>query len=47
MTFRNREVAYGGGFGVLKLKLYRESYSWEFISVPGENFSDSGSASCH
>ncbi|HEV8178131.1 MAG TPA: Ig-like domain-containing protein, partial [Gemmatimonadales bacterium] len=47
MPFPNREVAYGGGFGVLKLKLYRESYSWEFVSVPGENFSDRGSTSCH
>jgi acid phosphatase type 7 len=43
----NREVAYGGGFGVLELKLYQESYSWEFISVAGKTFSDSGSATCH
>lgn len=47
MTFPNREVAYGRDFGVLKLKLYRESYSWEFVSVPSETFTDSGSASCH
>jgi uncharacterized protein YjdB len=43
----NREVAYGSGFGVLKLMLYQESYSWEFISVAGKNFTDSGSAPCH
>jgi len=46
-TLPNREVAYGGGFGVLKLKLYQEAYSWEFVSVAGKTFSDSGSASCH
>ena len=43
----NRDVAYGGGFGVLKLLLYQESYSWEFVSVAGKNFTDSGSATCH
>lgn len=46
-TLPNREVAYGAGFGVLKLKLYQESYSWEFISVAGKTFGDRGSAACH
>ncbi|MFB3855628.1 MAG: metallophosphoesterase [Vicinamibacterales bacterium] len=34
-------------FGVLKLTLRPDGYDWEFISVPGANFSDRGSATCH
>ena len=33
-------------FGVLKLTLRSESYSWQFISVPPATFTDTGSDSC-
>lgn len=32
--------------GVLKFTLKADSYSWEFVPIAGETFSDSGSASC-
>ena len=33
-------------FGVLKLTLEPDSYSWEFVPVAGESFTDSGTGSC-
>ena len=33
--------------GVLKLTLYRDSYSWRFVPVAGKTFTDSGTKSCH
>ncbi|MDE2427338.1 MAG: metallophosphoesterase, partial [Burkholderiales bacterium] len=33
--------------GVLKLSLHEKSYDWEFLPVPGQQFTDKGSASCH
>jgi len=33
--------------GVLKLTLFADSYTWEFIPVAGKTYSDSGSGSCH
>jgi acid phosphatase type 7 len=42
----NSEVRNGDTFGVLKLTLHSSSYSWEFIPVEGETFTDSGSAPC-
>lgn len=32
--------------GLLKLELSADSYSWEFIPVEGQTFTDAGSASC-
>jgi hypothetical protein len=32
---------------VLKLTLYPESYDWEFLPVPGQTFTDSGTRVCH
>lgn len=32
--------------GVLKLVLQSTSYSWQFVSIPGESFSDSGTGTC-
>jgi hypothetical protein len=32
--------------GVLKLTLHASSYDWEYIPVPGQKLTDSGSASC-
>jgi len=34
-------------YGVLKLTLYADSYTWEFIPVAGKTYTDSGSGSCH
>ena len=33
-------------FGVLRLTLRQDSYSWQFLAVPPATFSDSGSDSC-
>jgi hypothetical protein len=44
--FPNTEV-FGGVYGVLKLTLRPGGYDWEFLAVPGEQFGDSGSGSCH
>jgi hypothetical protein len=37
----------GTAIGVLKLTLELDKYSWEFIAIPGQTFTDSGSGSCH
>ena len=34
-------------FGILKLTLNADSYSWEFIPIAGETFTDSGTGTCH
>jgi acid phosphatase type 7 len=34
-------------FGVLKLTLSAEGYSWKFVPVAGKTFTDSGTATCH
>jgi len=47
-TFRPNSEAHGSGtYGVLKLTLSSDGYSWEFVPVPGGTFTDSGSGSCH
>lgn len=43
----NSEVREDGVFGVLKMTLHAESYSWEFVSEQGARFTDTGSADCH
>ncbi len=43
----NSQVFNASTFGVLKLTLSAGSYSWEFIPVAGQTFTDSGTASCH
>lgn len=43
----NSEVLAGSIFGVLKLTLNPTGYSWQFLSISGETFTDSGSQSCH
>lgn len=49
-TYRNRiansDAQISDVFGVLKLVLYEERYTWEFVPVPGEFGSDSGSGTC-
>lgn len=36
-----------GTFGVLKLGLRSDSYSWKFVRAAGKEFTDSGTTSCH
>jgi hypothetical protein len=36
-----------GVFGVLKLTLKATGYDWQFLPIPGSNYSDSGSGTCH
>lgn len=43
----NSEVRNGDTYGVLKLTLGSGTYSWEFVPVAGQSFTDSGSGSCH
>ena len=43
----NSEVFNGTTFGVLKLTLGTGSYTWEFVPVAGQTFTDSGSGTCH
>lgn len=43
----NSEVRDGKTFGVLKLELHEDSYSWKFVGEPGKSFTDSGSTPCH
>ena len=43
----NSEVRKIGVFGVLKLTLHADSYDWVFVPVPGEPFTDTGTASVH
>jgi len=42
----NSEVRNNDTYGVLKLTLHPDSYSWEFIPVAGGTFTDSGTARC-
>jgi len=42
----NSEARMSKVFGVLKLTLRSDSYSWQFISVPPANFTDIGTDSC-
>lgn len=44
---RNSEVRGNSTKGVLKLTLYADRYTWEFVPVAGGDFTDSGSSSCH
>lgn len=43
----NSEVFDGTTYGVLKLTLGPGTYSWAFIPVAGQSFTDSGSGTCH
>jgi len=40
------EVVETGTSGVLKLDLSSGSYSWEFVPIEGQTFTDSGDGSC-
>ncbi|WMW81440.1 metallophosphoesterase [Undibacterium cyanobacteriorum] len=41
------EVRQNEVHGVLKLRLFKASYDWEFLPVSSTNFSDRGQATCH
>ncbi len=41
------EVFSNANYGVLKLDLAPDSYTWEFVSAEGGSFTDSGSGTCH
>ena len=41
------EVRNASTYGVLKLSLNRNSYSWEFIPIAGQTFTDVGTTNCH
>ncbi len=43
----NSEVRHTGTLGVIKLTLLATSYSWKFVPVAGQTFTDSGSESCN
>lgn len=43
----NSEVFNSSTFGVLKLTLSAGSYSWQFLPIAGQTFTDSGSENCH
>jgi acid phosphatase type 7 len=45
----NVEVVHGGDqdFGVLKLTLQPSAYTWEFVPVGDNTFTDQGTAGCH
>jgi hypothetical protein len=43
----NSEKRRRGVHGVLKLTLDAGSYTWTFVPVPGKDFADSGTGSCH
>jgi len=43
----NSEVRNGTTWGVLQLTLDAGSYSWQFIPVAGQTFTDAGSGACH
>ena len=36
-----------GTFGIIKLDLGANSYSWTFVPIAGQTFTDSGSGNCH
>jgi uncharacterized protein YjdB len=39
--------AVSDAFGILKLSLGPDTYTWQFIPNPGSTFTDSGSGNCH
>lgn len=46
-VFPLSEVREGRTFGVMKLTLSSNSYTWQFIPVAGSTFTDTGSGTCH
>jgi hypothetical protein len=42
----NSQVRNNNTFGVLKLTLHANSYTWQFIPIAGQTFTDSGTTQC-
>jgi PKD repeat protein len=42
----NSEVV-SDAFGVLKVTLFADHYTWQFVPMQGQSFSDQGSGTCH
>ena len=47
VAIHSNSEAISDAFGVLKLTLYADRYTWEFVPLPGETFRDQGSGTCH
>ena len=47
MRTRNVEVSDASTYGVLKLALAANGYSWSFTPIPGRTFTDAGAGTCH
>jgi len=43
----NSEVRNASTFGVLKLTLGNGTFSWQFVPIGGQTFTDAGSGTCH
>ena len=43
----NSDVFNAATYGVMKLTLSAGSYSWQFLPIAGQSFTDSGTQSCH
>jgi glucose/arabinose dehydrogenase len=43
----NSEVRKSGTYGVLKLTLESTSYSWDFVPIASQTFTDTGAGTCH
>jgi hypothetical protein len=43
----NSEVRNSSSYGVLELRLQPGRYSWQFVPVAGQSFTDAGSNACH
>lgn len=43
----NSQVRDNQTYGVLKLTLQADGYTWQFVPVAGKTFTDSGSGACH
>jgi 3',5'-cyclic AMP phosphodiesterase CpdA len=45
--FPNLEAYTDANYGVLRLVLHPAGYDWQFLTEPGQSYTDSGSAACH
>ena len=46
-TIRANSEVHSATYGVIKLTLHADSYTWEFIPIAGQSFRDAGSGTCH
>jgi hypothetical protein len=43
----NSEIRDNQTFGVLRLTLHADGYTWRFVPIAGKTFTDTGSGFCH